>query len=69
MWCITHNGYYDYYMGPTLYMNKRKEAFKRYHSELKTANDAFIHHFISYEEWHDKLEQLIEELENTLNNL
>lgn len=47
----------------------REEAFEKYHSELKTANDAFIHHFISYEEWHDKLEQLIEELENILNNL
>ena len=48
---------------------KRKEAFKRYHSEMKTVNEAYIVGFLSYEEWHDKLEQLIEELENKLNNL
>ena len=47
----------------------RKEAFETYHSELKTVNDAFIHHFISYEEWHTKLEQILEDLENKLNKL
>jgi hypothetical protein len=42
-------------------MNKRKEAFKKYHSEMKTVNDAYIVGFLSYEEWFEKMKQLIKE--------
>lgn len=44
----------------------RAEAFKKYHSEVKTANTAYISGFISYEEWHTKMEQLIKEYLNIL---
>jgi exonuclease VII small subunit len=47
----------------------KKEAFKKYHSEMKTVNEAYIAGFLSYEEWYTKLKQLIEKLENNyLNN-
>jgi hypothetical protein len=46
----------------------RKEAFEKYHSEMKTVNEAYIVGFLSYEEWLEKMKQLIKELENKLNN-
>lgn len=53
-WCITHNGYFDYHLGPT-YMNEAE-----YNNKVAEAALAYLHKIITYDEWYLTMAKLIE---------
>mgnify|MGYP003300910972 CR=1 FL=1 len=59
-WCITHNGYFDYHLGPT-YMS---EAV--YNNKVAEAALAYLHKIITYDEWYNFMTKLIKERENEI---